>query len=390
MKTITLKPKAGRRFLNGHPWVFSNELEKPVERPGVGDIVALRRADGQFIAMGFYHPNSLIAFRELTREEDIPVDGLFAERLELAIDLRRRVYPGANCIRLVHSESDGLPGLIVDQYDDVLSIQVNSAGMELKLEEITGLLDGRLSPRAMVYRNDSMLRRLEGLEQYTRNSLASDEPVTAEIEEYGIRYHVDVKHGQKTGLFIDQHDNRLAFRRFIQPGDTVLDAFCNDGGFAFNAAAAGAGKITAIDTSEAALSRARVNASANGFGQILFEKADVMKWLPSISGKKKFDVVNLDPPGFASNRKSVPAARKAYRKLHVAGMLVLKPGGILATACCSHHVSETDFLDSIQQAAGRAGRVCQMLFRGGHPADHPVLLSMPESSYLKFFVFRVL
>ena len=390
MKSITLKAKSGRRFLSGHPWVFSNELEKPAERPEAGEIVTLRRIDGHFLACGFYHPNSLIAFRELTREEIDPDEGVFAERLDLAIALRRRVYPESNCMRLVHSESDGLPGLIVDQYNDVLSIQVNSAGMERRLDRITSLLNERISPRAIVYRNDSGLRKLEGLEQYTRSSLDTDDTVAASISEHGINYTVDVTHGQKTGFFIDQHANRLAFRSFIQSGDTVLDAFCNDGGFALNAAAAGAGKVTAIDTSEAALSRAAVNASENGFEQINFQKADVMKWLPEITGKKTFDVVNLDPPGFASNRKSIPVARKAYRKLHVAGMMVLKSGGILATSCCSHHISEADFLDSIQQAAGRTGRVCQMLFRGGHPADHPVLLSMPESSYLKFFIFRVL
>jgi len=390
MKTITLKPKAGRRFLNGHPWVFSNELEKPADKPDAGEIVTLRRIDGHFIANGFYHPNSLIAFRELTREEVDPDVNVFAERLDLAIDLRRKIYPGSNCVRLVHSESDGLPGLIVDQYNDVLSLQVNSAGMEQRLEKIADLLKERVSPRAIVYRNDSGLRKLEGLEQYTRSSQGTNDDVTASIVEHGISYTVDVMHGQKTGFFIDQHENRLAFRSFIQSGDTVLDAFCNDGGFALNAAAAGAAKVTAIDTSEPALNRATANAIENSFDQINFQKADVMKWLPEITGTKSYDVVNLDPPGFASNRKSVPVARKAYRKLHVAGMMVLKPGGILATSCCSHHISEADFLDSIQQAAGRAGRVCQMLFRGGHPADHPVLLSMPESSYLKFFIFRVL
>ena len=390
MKTITLKPKSGRRFLSGHPWVFSNELEKPAEKIESGEVVTLQRVGGQFLAHGFYNPNSLIAFRELSRNEDDGVDRVIASRLDLAIELRRRLYPSADCLRLVHSESDGLPGLIIDQYDDVVSLQVNSAGMEGKLDYILGLLNEKLNPRAIVHRNDSGLRKLEGLSQYTKTSLGEEVATTAEITEHGLRYLVDVMHGQKTGLFIDQHENRNAFRRFISGGDKVLDAFCNDGGFALNAAVAGAGSVTAVDTSEPALQRAAVNADLNGLDKIDFIKADVMKWLPQNADDGQFDVVNLDPPGFASNRKSIPVARKAYRKLHVAGIMALKPGGILATSCCSHHISEADFLDSIQQASGRTGRVFQMLHRGGHPADHPVLLSMPESSYLKFFVFRVL
>lgn len=391
MKSLLLKIKSGKRFKQGHPWVFSNELEKPVDRPDAGEIVALRQQDGSLLAYGFYHPHSLIAFRALTGNDQEPDKDFFSKLLDQSIALRNKVYPKSNARRLVHSESDGLPGLIVDQFDDVLSVQVNSAGMENILELMLNLLSEKLSPAAIVTRNDSALRKLEGLPLYTAVWKSDATDIKARITENGIKYEVDVIHGQKTGFFIDQRENRYAFRRFIEDGDRVLDAFCNDGGFALNALIAGASHVDAVDISDSALVRAEINAGINGLSEnISFNKADVMKWLPGLVPEQLYDVVNVDPPAFASNRKSIPVARKAYRKLHGSAMQVLKAGGILSTSCCSHHISEEDFLDSIQQAAIRNGRQCQMLFRGGPPADHPVLLSMPESGYLKFHVFRVI
>ena len=391
MKSLILKSKSGRRFKQGHPWVFSNELEKPAERPQAGDIVSLRQQDGTFLAYGFYHPNSLIAFRALTGKEELPGEAFFSQLIDQAVSLREKVYPQSNARRLIHSESDGLPGLIVDQFDDVLSVQVNSAGMERIIDMILSLLKQKMSVKNIVMRNDSALRNLEGLKQYTGVWQSDEKEAAADITENDIHYHVDVFNGQKTGFFIDQRENRLAFRRFIDEGDRVLDAFCNDGGFALNALFAGAAHVDAVDISESALARAEKNAGLNNLSEkIQFSKVDVMKWLPGLKPETLYDVVNLDPPAFASNRKSIPVARKAYRKLHGSAMQVLKAGGILSTACCSHHISEEDFLDSIQQAAIRNGRQCQMLFRGGPPADHPVLLAMPESGYLKFHIFRVL
>ncbi len=391
MKSIILKSKAGRRFKQGHPWVFSNELEKPAERPEAGDIVSLRQQDGAFLAYGFYHPNSLIAFRALTGKEELPGEAFFSGLIDQAISLRDKVYPQSTARRLIHSESDGLPGLIVDQFNDVLSVQINSAGMERLIDTILPLLKQKMSAKNIVIRNDSTLRNLEGLKQYIDVWQSDEKEVTADIMENDIHYHVDVINGQKTGFFIDQRENRFAFRRFIGKGDRVLDAFCNDGGFALNAVLAGATHIDAADISESALARAAKNASINNSSEkINFIKTDVMKWLPGLKPEQHYDVVNVDPPSFASNRKSIPVARKAYRKLHGSAMQVLKVGGILSTSCCSHHISEEDFLASIQQAAVRNGRQCQMLFRGGPPADHPVLLAMPESGYLKFHLFRVL
>ena len=199
MKSIILKSKSGKRFKQGHPWIFSNELEKPADRPDAGDIVALRQQDGAFLAYGFYHPHSLIAFRALTGNEHEPDQQFFSELLDQAIQLRNKVYPDANARRLAHSESDGLPGLIVDQFDNVLSVQVNSAGMESNLDMILNLLSEKLSPAVIVTRNDSSLRKLEGLEQYTgvwNSDNAGEQEVRALITEYDINYEVDVIHGQ--------------------------------------------------------------------------------------------------------------------------------------------------------------------------------------------------
>lgn len=371
--------------------MFSNELEKQTERPEVGEIVSLRQQGGDFLAYGFYHPNSLIAFRALTGRDELPEEAFFSQLIDQAVALREKVYPQVDARRLIHSESDGLPGLIVDQFADVLSVQINSAGMERLIDLIMPLLKKKMSAKSIVFRNDSSLRKLEGLEQYTKIWQSDEKEKTVKITENDIVYHVDVMNGQKTGFFIDQRENRLAFRKFISEGDRVLDAFCNDGGFALSALFAGAGHVDAVDISGSALARAEKNAALNNFNEkIQFNKLDVMKWLPGLKLETLYDVVNVDPPAFTSNRKSIPVARKAYRKLHGSAMQVLKTGGILSTACCSHHISEEDFLDSIQQAAIRTGRQCQMLFRGGPPADHPMLLSMPESGYLKFHIFRVL
>ena len=283
MKTIILKNKAGRRFKQGHPWVFSNELDKPAERPEAGDIVSLRQQDGTFLAYGFYHPNSLIAFRALTGKDELPDEAFFSGLIDQAISLRDKVYPKSNARRIIHSESDGLPGLIVDQFNDVLSVQINSAAMERLIDTVLPLLKQKMSATNIVIRNDSSLRKLEGLEQYTTVWQSEEKDSTADILEYDIQYHVDVMNGQKTGFFIDQRENRYAFRRFIEKGDRVLDAFCNDGGFALNAVLAGAAHVDAADISDSALTRAEKNASINKSSEnINFIKTDVMKWLPGL------------------------------------------------------------------------------------------------------------
>lgn len=390
MHSIFLAKHRDKRLRAGHPWVFSNEITQIDGNPGIGDLVRVCRMDGAFLGVGFYHPHSLIAVRLLTRREQ-PIDrNFFRNRLIQSIRSRRMVYPDADALRLVHSESDGLPGLIVDLYNKAVSIQVNSAGMERQLDMIAGIIDELLQPDAIVLRNDSGLRNLEGLSVDRRVWSGDPEAVRQQIHEDGVIYEMDALNGQKTGFYLDQRENRFAFARFVNEGDHVFDAFCNEGGFAIHAAKAGAGRVVAADQSADVLERAAVNAKLNGVdSKIVFRQADLMKELGSILAENTFDAINLDPPNFTRSKKNVGTARQAYRRLHQAAIEHLKPGGILATASCSHHITEQTFLESVHLAAERCGKVLKIVYRGSHPVDHPVLLGMPETEYLKFFVFQV-
>jgi len=347
--------------------------------------------DGEFLGIGFYNPHSLIAVRLLTKL-DQPIDrNFFRNRLIQSIRGRRLVYPDADALRLVHSESDGLPGLIVDMYNRAVSIQVNSAGMEQHIDVIAELISELVEPDVVVLRNDSSLRSLEGLPIEQRVLSGDPEAVTQLIHEGSVKYRMDALHGQKTGFYLDQRENRIAFARFVNEGDHVFDAFCNEGGFALHAARAGAGRILAADQSADVIRRATANAHLNGVeAQIEFRQCDLMKDMLSILAENTFDAINLDPPNFTRSKKNVGAARQAYRRLHQAAIEHLKSGGILATASCSHHITEETFLESVQLAAERSGKTMKIVFRGSHPIDHPVLLGMPETEYLKFFIFQVM
>lgn len=390
MNSIYLRKHAERRLQAGHAWIFSNEIGEIRGTPERGEIVVVRKVDGHFLGRGFYNPHSLIAVRLLTRADE-PVDaGFFRVRLERALALRELCYPAADALRLVHSESDGLPGLVVDRYADALCLQVNSAGMEGVLDIVVDQLKELLQPRIVVLRNESQLRTLEGLPLYKKVVHGPEQAPLVEIHEHGLTYAIDVLEGQKTGFFLDQRENRGLLRRFVRPGARVLDAFCNEGGFALNAAAAGAASVRAIDVSTAVLERARHNAHVNGFdGVVRFEQGDLTVALPKMAETQRFDLINLDPPNFARSRKAVAPARRAYRNLHEAALTMLERGGVLATSCCSHHITEETFFATVTDAALRRGKLLMLLQRSGHPPDHPSLPSMPETAYLKFFVFAI-
>ncbi|MCH8523402.1 MAG: class I SAM-dependent rRNA methyltransferase [Balneolales bacterium] len=409
--TVKLRAGADKRLRRGHLWVFSNEIAsvEPGTVPHADDASELTEKDlrsaiapgsvarlidqrGQYIGTGYYHPHSLIAFRLVTsREVDLGQD-FYTVRISEAAALRRQLRPGAQAMRVVHGESDGLPGLLIDQIGAVVSIQVVSAGAENHLDFIVNACKEVLQPGWIILRNDAGLRKLEGLPEYVKIVHGSDEVPVQTITEHGITYEVDILEGQKTGFYVDQHENRLQFRRFVKSGDRVLDAFCNDGGFALHAASAGAQSVTALDISQPALDRAVINARNNGLAdQIRFERADLMKWLPQQAAVEptSYDVVNLDPPSFAKNRKTAAAALKGYQKLHEAALRLLKPGGFMATATCSHHIDTQRFIETVTEAARRTGMRVTMVWRGSQPVDHPVLPAMPETEYLRFFVFQV-
>lgn len=390
MNTVYLAKHRDKRLRAGHPWVFSNEITQIDGSPSVGDLVRVCRMDGAFLGIGFYHPHSLIAVRLLTRRDQLIDRNFFRNRLIQSIRSRRMVYPDADALRMVHSESDGLPGLIVDQYNKAVSIQINSAGMDRQLDLLASLIDELISPDVIVLRNDNALRGLEGLPMERRVLSGNPDAVNQHIHEGAIAYEMDALHGQKTGFYLDQRENRMVFDRFVNDGDHVFDAFCNEGGFAIHAAKSGAGRVVAADQSAEALERAAKNAKLNGTdARIQFRQVDLMKEMHSILAENTFDAINLDPPNFTRSKKNVGTARQAYRRLHQAAIEHLKPGGILATSSCSHHITEQTFLESVHLAAERSGKLLKVLYRGSHPIDHPVLLGMPETEYLKFFVFQV-
>jgi 23S rRNA (cytosine1962-C5)-methyltransferase len=383
---IVLKKKEDHRISAGHPWVFSNEIATVHGNPGPGDIVELQNAGGKTLGIGLYHPHSLIAVRLLsTRIEEIDLT-FFQRRISLALSLRRRTYHDSTFYRLVHGESDYLPGLIIDRFDDTCVIQTLSYGMDRRQTTICDALDDVLHPRCIVERNESPLRTLESLPE--RRGVLRGEPGTVEIVEHGIRYVLHPLEGQKTGFFLDQRENRLLAQRYSL-GARVLDCFCNDGGFALNAARGGAASVLAIDASAEETDRASRNAALNRITTVTFETADVFARLRSLREEgSRFDLIILDPPSFTRSRKHVPAAKRGYRELHEGALRLLQPDGLLITASCSHHIEPETFMQVVQDAALRCGRLLQIVdWRGAGP-DHPTLPAVPETRYLKLGVFR--
>jgi 23S rRNA (cytosine1962-C5)-methyltransferase len=387
-KQIILKRKEEERILNGHQWVFSNEVKEAKGSPDAGDIVELRRHDGKFLGLGFYNPHSLIAVRFLTCErEEISFD-FFERRILQAYEVRRRLYPRSPMFRLVHGESDYLPGLVVDKYGDYLSVQTYSLGMDDRLTLICDVLESVFQPKGIVERNASQLRSLEGLPERKGALRGKLEPCT--LVEHDIQYEIDLLEGQKTGFYLDQRENRKSIRRYSD-GASVLDCFCNDGGFGLNAAAAGAVSVLGIDISESAVRRADRNALSNKFSKTChFRSGDVFQVSKSLLEKKEtFDVVVLDPPSFTKSKRSLPTAKQGYREINTNAMRLLKEGGVLATSSCSHHLVGESFLEIVGDSARTAGRKVQLIEWRGAAPDHPVLPAMPETRYLKFGVFIV-
>jgi 23S rRNA (cytosine1962-C5)-methyltransferase len=388
LKIVTLKKNEDHRLVDGHLWAFSNEIASIDGQPLAGDIVQLKNHAGKFLGLGFFNPRSLIAVRILTPHDE-PIDfQFFQRRIESALALRRKLYPDSETFRLIHGESDFLPGLIIDKYNDLLSIQTLSTGMDGNLPLICDILEMLLHPRGIVERNDVPVRTLEGLEQRKGILRGTCEPTI--ITESGLKYEIDLLEGQKTGFFLDQRENRNMIRRYAHDGN-VLDCFCNDGGFSLNAAAAGAKNVVGVDISEPAIKRAKENALRNNLpSPVTFLSTDVFEYLKkAVQEKERFDLVILDPPSFTKSKKSVRKAIRGYREINTHAFNLLRKGGILATASCSHHIYQEKFIEVVHQAAHEAGKTVSLLEWHGASADHPVLPAMPETSYLKFGVFFV-
>jgi 23S rRNA (cytosine1962-C5)-methyltransferase len=382
---VTLLPGGHRRAESGHPWIYSNEVEMDAAAKALppGSLVTVKRADGRALGVAMFNPHTLLAARLLDRDAAQVIGRRFLRRrLERALRLRERLYR-APYYRLVHAEADGLPGLVVDRFGSVLVVQSNAAGTAVLEPLVIDALAALLQPEAVVLRDDSPARTLEGLQQEVRVALGSvDGPIA--VEENGAIFTADVIGGQKTGWFFDQRDNRT-FVGALARDARVIDLYCYSGGFAVSAARSGAVSVMGLDRSEGALELATEAAARNGVGDICtFRRSEVFAEAASLAaGGERFDVVIADPPAFARSRRDVPAALRGYRKLaRLAGNLAA-PGGIVFLASCSHNVPAADFAEAARRGLGDAGRAGRILREAGAGADHPVHMALPESAYLK-------
>ena len=386
MKNVRLKKKEERRILRGHPWVFSNELQGIPAGTMPGEIVDVLDVSGAFIGRGYINPHSLIAVRLLTRkQEEIDLD-FFRRRITRARSLRTLLGFG-DSFRAVFGEGDGLPGLIVDKYAQTLVVQSTTAGIEAQLDLIVAALIDEYEPEAIVLRNDTASRELEGLTQETRIVRgAVTGPVT--IEESGIKYTVDVLEGQKTGFFFDQRENRQALRDIVQ-GRRTLDCFCYVGAWSLSASRYGASAVIGVDSSQKAVDMAARNAALNGLSA-RFVKADAFEELRRLEKEReRFGCIILDPPAFVKSRAKVREALKGYKEINLRAMKLLEPGGVLVTCSCSHHIDEDLFREMLIDAAQSAGRQARLLEMRSQARDHPILLAARETQYLKCAVLVV-
>lgn len=392
---VVLHPAQEKRLLAGHNWVFSNEIKQVLAEtePKAGDLAVVTTSSGHELGLAFYHPNSLIAGRMLTRSPKDVIDaGFFKKRLADALAYREKVCPGENAYRLCFGESDGLPGLVVDRYGSILVLQVLSAGVERRLDMVQAALDELLQPKGIYLKNDHRARSLEGLPLECR-TLAGSVPERVPIMEGGLRFNAPLGEGQKTGHYFDQRDNR-AFLRPYFAGRSVLDLYTYTGGFAITAAKAGAKSVFALDSSGPALTLARENAKLNGVeGTVSFDEGDAEAALESFAGLQqpfKPDFIVLDPPSLVPAKKHLPKALRLYAKLNAAALKALPRGGLLATATCSHHVSRENFIALLRDAQQKAQRSARLIALRGQSADHPILLAMPETEYLHFALLEIL
>ena len=389
--TVTLKGGEHRRVVSGHPWVFSNEviMDNRTKALAPGSLVTVGSYDGRPLGTFMFNPHSLIAARLLTRDPAAAVDRRFlAERLERARALRDRLF-GAPFYRLVHAEADDLAGLVIDRFGDRLVVQVNTAGMDRLLSDLQAALDEVLRPAAVLLRNDSGARTLEGLEGYVRWAKGGgEEPL--ELVENEVRFLADLGEGQKTGWFFDQRENRASVAR-LAGGARVLDLYCYTGGFAVQAAAGGAAAVLGVDRSEAALALAGRSAALNGVeGRCRFERGDAFGTLEGLAGEgERFDIVVADPPAFVKSKKELNQAARGYRKLARLAAALVKPGGFLFIASCSHHMTPENFGEQVARGLGEAGRSGRILRASGAGPDHPVHPFLPETAYLKALLLQI-
>lgn len=415
-----LKKNRKKRLEQGHPWVFPGEIEKIEGNPQGGDVLHIVNHVGHFLAQGFYNPRSQLIIRVVTYSEEVEVDqNLFHQKIEQAWQRRQWLVPNATSCRVVHGEADFLPGLIIDKYEDVLVVQILSLGIEVRRQWVYEALKQIFKPRGIYERSDVPVRKLEGLQE--REGFV-DQPFDTKVSvlENGLKIMVDVAEGQKTGYFFDQRENRAALKPLMKgwgrrhdinlerdglpvdvkgrviknpfwDGAEVLDCFSHTGSFMLHACLYGAKKVTCVDISEKAVEMAKGNALLNGFlHRTEFITSNAFDYLrEQVNSGRTWDVVILDPPAFAKNRQSIEGAIRGYKEINLQGMKLVRNEGILITASCSYHLSSTQFLSMLQEAAADSHKVLRLIEFRRAGMDHPVLLGSNETDYLKFAIFEV-
>jgi 23S rRNA (cytosine1962-C5)-methyltransferase len=396
---VTVTAKGTRWVEQGHPWIYEAEVISGAEDAENGTLVDAVSEKGKYLGTGFFSRSSKIRVRLVSRNANDTFDEAFwRRRVKYAWDYRKTVMgDDISCCRVIFGEADGFPGLTVDRFSGILSVQTLSVGIERIKDMLFPIIadvlraDGQQID-GIFERNDVAIRALEGLPQYKGwyGDIHPASPVT-EICENGIYYNVDVENGQKTGFFLDQKYNRLAIAR-IAKGKRVLDCFTHTGSFALNAAMGGATHVTAVDVSESAVDMARANAVRNGLeGKMDFIADDVFELLPKLeaAGGKPYDLIILDPPAFTKSRKTVGSAKRGYKEINLRALKLLPRGGYLATASCSHFMQDSLFRDMLREAAFDAGVELKQIEARQQAPDHPILWNVPETDYLKFYIFQV-
>ncbi len=393
MKSIFLNKKISRRVETGHPWIFGNEVNtgKALDAAArAGEIVNVFTHDKKFIGRGYINPQSQIMVRLLTRNRDEVIDEqFFVNRIQKAWDYRKKLGYTENC-RLIFGEADDIPQLIIDKFNDYFVVQTLALGIDVWKPAIVKAIETIFKPKGIYERNDVPVRELEGMEQH-KGFLSDEFDTHIIINENGVKFHVDIAHGQKTGFFLDQQDNRRAIQHIVKDAD-VLGAFCYTGSFEIAAAHYGAKSVLGLDISQQAIDMCNKNAALNGLeGICRFECVNAFDVLKEWSKQgKQWDVVMLDPPSFTKSRATIDKAVAGYKEINLRGMKLVKPGGFLVTSSCTNLVQPELFLDIIQMAATDAKRKIRQVVFNSQSADHPVIRGQENTHYLKFLIVQVM
>ncbi len=382
MPGLIIAPRA--RIFHGHEWIYATEIKKSFGNPQPGDVITLKDFRDRPLGSAIYNPQSQIVARRFSRRRQDLDGDFFSRRIAQAIEYRGRTGMDETLCRLVWSESDGIPGLIVDRYGDHLVVQTLTLAMDLRRELIRDALIGLLAPKSIILRNDSPSRKAEGLEPGIE-MLHGDNPGPFVVRANGLDFEVDLFDGQKTGLYLDQLGAHAAVASLAK-GRRVLDCFTNQGGFALACAKAGAAAVTAVDVSAGACEAARRNAALNGL-EIEVLEHNVFDFLKQ--AEAAYDLIILDPPSFTRNKKSLADALRGYKEIHLRSLKLLEKGGLLATFCCSYHASRGIFLDNLAEASVDAKKSLRLVSEHAQRADHPILITLPETGYLKGFTVEV-